>query len=330
MSGLPFASPTLAAIAAARERLRGHVHVTPCWTWPSPALGAALGESARVTAKLELWQRSGSFKARGAFLTMLALDAEQRAAGVTAVSAGNHALAVADAARRVGTHAKVVMPRSADPRRIAACEAAGASVVLADDVHAAFAASQRIAAEEGRRFLHPFESESIVLATATLGLEIVEQVPDVDAVVVPIGGGGLAAGIACGIAAARPACAVFGVEPEGADTMTRSFAAGEPRAIDAVRTIADSLGAPRAEPRTYTLCRRHLAGLVRVSDDALRQAMRVLHRELRLAVEPACAASTAAALGPLAVELSGRRVVLVLCGSNVDLESVARHVVGVG
>ena len=317
--------PSAAEIRAARARLGSRIATTPCWTWPSESLRAALGDGARVSAKLELWQRTGSFKARAALLSALDLDDAARARGVTAVSAGNHALAVAFAARTAGTDAKVVMPKTADPRRIAACKEAGATVVLCDDVHAAFAEALRLARDEGRRFIHPFESEQVVLGTATIGLEIATHVPDVEAVVVPIGGGGLCAGIACALGRLLPACKVYGVEPTGADSMNRSFEAGRPMAIDAVRTIADSLGAPRAEPMTFGLCKRWVAGLVRVTDDELRAAMRVLHRELAIAVEPACAASTAAALGPLAQELTGRRVVLVLCGSNIDLASVARH-----
>ncbi|MFO1052142.1 MAG: pyridoxal-phosphate dependent enzyme [Planctomycetota bacterium] len=319
-----FPTPGLGEFEAARTRLTGRIRTTPCHDSDASCWRDALGHDARVALKLELWQRTGSFKARGALLAALDLDAEGLRAGVTAVSAGNHALAVAFAAAEVGTTAKVVMPRTADPLRVTRCRELGAQVVLVADVHAAFAEAERIAREEGRRFLHPFESPAVVRGTGTIALEILEQVPDVQDVVVPIGGGGLCAGIAAAFARAAAHVRVHGVEPEGADSMTRSFAAGRPVAIDAVRTIADSLGSPRAEPITYALCRRHLHGLCRVSDAALRDAMRLLHRELKLAVEPACAASTAATLGPLAEPLRGRRVVLLLCGSNIDLHSISR------
>lgn len=318
--------PTLAAIEQARGRLADRVFVTPVWRWDSPMWAKALGPRARVFVKLELWQRTGSFKARAALHAVLGLDDDARARGVTAVSAGNHALAVAWAAQQAGTTAKVVMPASADAGRIAACRAGGAVVVLVEDVHQAFATAQQIARDEGRRFIHPFESEDVVLSTGAIGLEILEQVEGVDDVVVPIGGGGLCAGIAAAVGLARPTTRVHGVEPTGADSMHRSFAAGRPESIEAVRTIADSLGSPRAEPLTFGLCRRHLHSLVLVDDDALRAAMRVVHQGLKLAVEPACAATTAAALGPLAEALQDRTVVLVLCGSNSDVASVARHV----
>jgi len=143
--------------------------------------------------------------------------------------------------------------------------------------------------------------------------------------VVPIGGGGLCAGVASAVKLARPACAVYGVEPEGADSMRRSFAAGTPQAIEAVRTIADSLGAPHAAPYSFALCRRYVDDLVTVSDDALRRAMLLLFSSAKLAVEPAGAAATAALCGPLRERLAGRRVALVVCGANIDAATFARH-----
>jgi threonine dehydratase len=147
----------------------------------------------------------------------------------------------------------------------------------------------------------------------------------VEAVVVPIGGGGLCAGVATAVKLARPSCQVLGVEPTGADTMTRSLAAGTPQAIDAVRTIADSLGAPHAAPYSFDLVRRHVDAVVRVDDDALRRAMLLLFASAKLAVEPAGAAATAALLGPLQERLSGRKVALVVCGANIDAATFSRH-----
>jgi threonine dehydratase len=162
-----------------------------------------------------------------------------------------------------------------------------------------------------------------VLGTATVGLELGRQVPDLDAVIVPIGGGGLCAGVATAIKLQQPRCRVFGVEPEGADTMHRSFAAGEPQSIDRVRTIADSLGAPHAAPYTFGLCRRHVDELVMIDDDAMRRSMALLFRGMKLAVEPAGAAATAALCGPLRERLSGRRVGVVVCGTNIDVGTFA-------
>ncbi len=289
------------------------------------ALDGAIGAGARVLAKLEFLQRTGTFKARGALAVMLSLDAAQRAAGVTAVSAGNHAIAVAFAAQALGASAKVVMIRGANPLRIARCREFGAEVVLADDAHAAFEAAERIRAQEGRFFIHPFESPDIVRGTATIGVEICDRLSAFDAILVPIGGGGLCAGISCAVKQLNPSCEVFGIEPSGADTMHRSFAAGAPESIERVATIADSLGAPFAMPETFELCRRYVDELVRIEDDELRAAMRYLFREMKIAVEPACAATTAALLGPLAARLRGKTAVLVMCGSNIDWPTYAGH-----
>ena len=187
-----------------------------------------------------------------------------------------------------------------------------------------FAMVERIAAEEGRTFIHPFEGRTTALGTATLGLELCEQLPGLQAVIVPIGGGGLCAGVASAVKLLAPQCEVIGVEPFGADSMYRSFAAGEPRSIERVATIADSLGAPYALPISFEYCRRNVDELVRVSDDELRSAMRFLLRNAKLAVEPAGAATTAALLGPARERLRGKRVAAIVCGSNIDEATYAK------
>lgn len=318
-------APTLAEIEAARLRLGDAVVRTPSWHWRTPGIRARLPELA-LHLKLELLQHTGSFKARAALLFALGLDADGRARGLTGVSAGNHAIAVAHAARTVGSTATLVMPRTADPWRVARCREFGGEVVLVADVHAAFAEVERIVAAEGRVFVHPFEGPTVALGTGTLGLEILEDVPELDAVIVPVGGGGLCAGIAAAIKQRRPGVAVYGVEPVGADSMHRSFAAGSPQAIEAVRTIADSLGAPHAAPYSFGLCRRFVDELVLVDDDMLRDAMRLLFAEAKFAVEPAGAAATAAVLGPLRDRLAGKCVVALVCGANLDPAAFARHV----
>ena len=185
----------------------------------------------------------------------------------------------------------------------------------------------RIQDEEGRFFVHPFEGPSIALGTGTLGLEMCEQVPDFDALIVPIGGGGLIGGISNAVKQLRPDVEIIGVEPDGADSMHRSFASGKPEAIDKVSSIADSLGAPYALPYSFALTRANVDRLVRVSDLQMRQAMGFLFNSMSIAVEPACAASTAALLGPLRDSLQGRRVMLVMCGSNIDWATFATHAV---
>ncbi len=256
---------------------------------------------------------------------MQGLDEAALARGVTAVSAGNHAIAVAYAARILGTSAKVVMTRTASPYRMAMCRRYGAEIVLADDVQAAFARVKEVEAAEGRTFVHPYEGPKTHLGTATVGLELIRQAPDLDAVIVAIGGGGLAAGVAAAVKQARPGCQVIGVEPVGADSMSRSLKSGKPEAIDKVRTIADSLGAPYALPGGFALCRRFLDEIVLIDDDAMRRAMGLLFREMKLAVEPAGAAATAALTGPLRDRLAGKRIGVIVCGSNIDAAGFTRE-----
>jgi len=245
---------------------------------------------------------------------------------VTALSAGNHAIAVAYAARTLGTTAKVVIPKSANPARVARCRQLGAEVVLVDHIAEAFDRVQEIEAGEGRTFVHPFEGPRTALGTATLGDELLDQAPELDAVIVPIGGGGLAAGIAAAVKQRRPEVQVYGVEPTGADTMYRSLLTGRPQSLDAVRTIADSLGAPHAAPYSFALCRQFLDDLVLVDDDAICRAMALLFAEAKLVTEPAAAAATAAACGPLHERLQGKTVGVVVCGSNIDADAFHRHV----
>jgi len=317
---------TLDEIRLAAGQLADHVVRTPVHRLQSPEVERALGASTETWLKLELFQRTGTFKARGALLNVLALSADARKQGVTAVSAGNHAAAVAFAAATAGVSAKVVMFASANPLRVELCRSFGAEVVFAENAHAGFELAARLAQQEGRTLIHPFEGRTTALGTATVGLELCEQIPGLDAVIVPIGGGGLCAGIASAVKLLAPRCQVFGVEPEGADSMHRSFAAGEPQSIERVATIADSLGAPYALPISFELCRRNVDGLVRISDAEMRAAMRFLLRNAKLAVEPAGAAATAALLGPLKERLRDRRVGLIVCGSNIDAASHARLV----
>lgn len=315
---------TLDEIRLAAARLGDSVVRTPVHRLQTPELQQALGDTTQTWLKLELFQRTGTFKARGALLNVLALSDDSRKRGVTAVSAGNHAAAVAFAAATAGVSAKVVMFGSPNPLRVELCRSFGAEVVFAENAHAGFELAARLAEQEGRALIHPFEGRTTALGTATVGLEVCEQIPGLDAVVVPIGGGGLCAGIASAVKLLSPGCEVFGVEPEGADTMHRSFAAGEPRSIERVATIADSLGAPYALPISFELCRRNVDGLVPISDAEMQSAMRFLLRNAKLAVEPAGAAATAALLGPLKERLRGKRIGLIVCGSNIDSATYAR------
>jgi threonine dehydratase len=310
--------PTTHDILAAEKRLSGKVLRTPVWRWQTGAVDAVLDDDTEVWLKLELFQKTGTFKVRGALNSVAMLSADARPRGVVAVSAGNHAIAAAYAAAQCSVSAKVVMPRHASPVRIAACRGFGADVILMPDIHQAFAEGARIEEEEARTMVHPYDGPYIAQGTATIGIELLEQVPGLDAVVVPIGGGGLCGGIAAAVKQLRPGCAVYGVEPVGADAMYRSFLAGRPERLERVASIADSLGAPFALEYSFNVCRRFVDDIVRVTDDEIARAMHWLYRDMKLVAEPAAATATAALFGPLRNLLRGRRVALLVCGSNID------------
>jgi threonine dehydratase len=320
---LDLVAPSIEAVRERQRALRQWLVKTPMVR--CAGLEEHLGGNIEIHGKMEFLQHTGTFKPRGALSVLCRLDAAQLAAGVTAVSAGNHAIATAFAACALGTHAKVVMTRTASPVRVAACRSYGAEVVLADDVHVAFDMVERIRESEGRYFVHPFEGEDVVTGTATIGLEICAQLDAFDVALIPVGGGGLCAGISSAIRQLNPGCRIIGVEPEGADSMKRSFASGRPERIEKVTTIADSLGAPFALPYSFAVCHQNLDELVLVNDDELKDAMGILFRRMKMAVEPACAATTAALAGPLRNRFEGKRVVVVFCGSNIDWQTYARY-----
>ena len=317
--------PTPEQSRETRARVAPWIERTPVRRWvPDPGI-APLPAGSEVFLKLELFQRTGSYKVRGALNNVLGADAETLQRGVTAVSAGNHAISVAYAARAAGTTARVVMLSSANPARVARCRNFGAEIEFADDGATGFARMEEIARQEGRLAIHPFEGEATVFGTSTVGLEIAEQLPALEAIVIPIGGGGLVSGTASIMKQLAPACTVYGVEPVGADSMRRSLDAGEPVALDRIDTIADSLGAPHAAPYSFGLVQRYVDDVVLVDDDAIRAALKALFLDAKLVAEPASAAPLAAACGPLRERLEGRRVGLVLSGSNIDLDTFAAH-----
>ena len=307
------------AIDQVRARIAAHIVETPVIDWPAADVAAATGVALDLSVKLELFQRAGSFKARGALNNILTLSADQRARGVTAVSAGNHAIATAFAARAADSHAKVVMAANASPFRIAQCRAVGADVVLADDIAAAFAEVRRIADAEGRALIHPFRGMTTHMGPATLAREWLGQAPDLDALVVPVGGGGLICGIALAVKSLKPSCRIFGVEPTGAASMGAAFHAGRPVDTAPHATIADSLAPPPpADADSLAICQAYVDDFVTVSDADTRAAMRVMLAHLKLAVEPAPATGLAAMIGPLAARLAGRKTGLLICGANID------------
>lgn len=313
----------LAAVEETARKIAPFVAETPVSRWDTPFVVEEFGTDTEIFLKLELFQRTGTFKVRGAMSNALSLSPEELRRGLTAVSAGNHAIAVAFAAHQMKTTAKVVMSKSANRYRVAAAKAWGAEVVLAADIADAFAQVKAIQEGEGRVFIHPFDGLRTCLGTATLGAEFMRQVPNMDAVVIAVGGGGLFGGASRAIKLTNPDCKVYAVEPEGADNLRRALEAGQPVPIE-ISTIADSLAPPHCAEFSFALCRDHLDKAVTVSDAELRRAMVIMLEEAKLAVEPAGAAATAALLWRLKDELRGQRAGLVICGSNIDAPSFAR------
>lgn len=324
--------PSIDAIRANRARLGDLIVTTPVRRWIDDSLARSVGESTDVWLKEELFQRTGSFKPRGALSVMLDLDKDALARGVTGVSAGNHAISLGYSARILGTSAKVAMPKTANPFRVQMCRELGVEVELVANVAEAFVRVKEIEAAEGRTFVHPYEGPKTALGTATVGMEFIDQVRTegviLDAVIVAAGGGGLTGGVACAVKQLSPDTKVFVVEPEGADSLYRSFKAGSPQSIDAVRTIADSLGAPRCEPYSFALNKRFVDEVVLVNDNQIRDAMRLLFRSAKLAVEPAGAAALAALMYPLRQRLNGSTVGIVVCGANIDAASYSNYISG--
>ncbi|UWR11343.1 pyridoxal-phosphate dependent enzyme [Sulfitobacter mediterraneus] len=311
-------SPITADLIRQRtEQLRPHIAHTPSIPLSSHLIRQVMG-GGHVALKLECFQHTGTFKARGALSNAMSIPEADKKAGITAASAGNHAIAAAWAARVTGLSAKVVMQDNANPFRIARAEAEGAEVILRAPGAPTFAEAERLSTEEGRTFIHPFEGVNTALGTAGVGYEFISDMPDLDAVVVSVGGGGLISGIAAAVKLHKPGCMVFGVEPTGADSMSRSLAAGQPVTLDKVETIADSLGPPMALPLGHALCAAYVDDMVRVTDDQICAGMVALQQEAKLAVEPAAGAAMAGLLGPLRKSLQGKRVGVVVCGANID------------
>jgi threonine dehydratase len=308
---------TIDDVRAAAERIRGRVHRTPVTRETS--LGEMFG--VRLAVKAELFQKTGSFKVRGVLNTVLAMDQAKRDAGLVTMSAGNHAAALAYAARLVGTTAVVVMPAHANPGKIAATESYGGEVVLTDgSLHDTMTEIQQ---RTGRTLVHPFDDPSVIAGAGTVGLEIVEDVPDVDVVIVPVGGGGLVAGIATAVKALRPSALVYGVEPEHADAVTQGLAHGSPVTI-APKSVADALCAPFTGVHPLPLIREHVQQVVTVDDASILDALRLFLQRTKLAVEPGGAAGLAALLAKTITPAKHSNVVLVASGGNVDAATLAR------
>jgi threonine dehydratase len=312
---------TLADIQAARERIQGGIALTPC----PPSLPLSDVTGCEVFCKLDFLQRTGSFKERGARNALLLLSEENRRRGVTAASAGNHALALAHHGSSLDIPVTVVMPTYAPLIKQTNCRRLGAKVLVQGN---SFAEAKHVAddlvAREGLTYVHGYDDPGVIAGAGTLGLEVLEQVPDSDAVIVPLGGGGMAAGVSLAIKSLRPQVQVIGVQAGNATAFTAALAAGSPVEVNTPPTLADGLAVSRAGTLAVAIAGPRLDKIVTVSEAELALAVVRLMELEKSVVEGAGAASLAALLNGKLPELRGKKVVLLLGGGNIDLSIIAR------
>ena len=302
----------------ARETIGGRLHRTP--TFSSATLSKLAG--ADVHLKAELFQRTGSFKPRGVLNKLASLSAEEKQRGLIGISAGNHAQALAYAAALEGLDALVVMWSDASAQKVEAARGYGATVDLeAPDKTEAFARLAALIEETGRTLVHPFDDPIVQAGQGTVGLELLEDV-EADLVVVPIGGGGLIAGVSTAVKGRRPNARVIGVEPVNSAAMHAALAGGEPVLVEA-ESFADGLNAPFAGPNALEVARERVDEVVLVTEAELEEGFRFLYRRAKLAVEGAGAASTAALLAGKIEHEQGERVALIVSGGNVAAETAS-------
>jgi len=331
----PDADVTLERILEAAAFLARRVHRTPMLSSTTAArvvlatAGAAVADG-RLYAKAEHLQRTGSFKPRGATFRIARLSDAERAAGVIAISAGNHAAAVAVAAGQLGVQAVVVMPSTAVRTKVEACRGYGAEVILEGvDTAEAWAAMERIRDERGLTFIHPFDHPDTITGQGTVGLEIVEDLPDVDVLVVGVGGGGLACGVATAVKGLRPGARVYGVEPRSSNALTLGIAAGAPVPLRPV-SVADGLNAPFASDRTIDLGRRLLDDVLLLDDAEILAGVRFAAERMKQVLEPAGAAALAAVLHGKVPIRDGERVCVIFSGGNVDVARLGELIAAAG
>lgn len=313
---------SLDEIRAAREAVAGRLVRTPLLSVDllavagSPAPGRA---SMPVWLKAENLQKTGSFKPRGVLNKLRHLTAEEKRRGLITISSGNHAQALAYGAAVEGLRATVVMPETASPTKVAATRAYGAEVVLHGTTPQALDKMHELRDARGLTLVHPYDDPLVIAGQGTVGLEILEELADVDVIVVPVGGGGLISGIAAAVKQSRPSARVIGVEPDGAPTMTEALRAGRPVRLELIATIADGLTAPVAGQHTLAHVRALVDEVVVLSDAEIADGVRAVLRHAKLVAEPAGAAAVAALLVGRVPAPSGARVAAVVSGGNVDL-----------
>ena len=313
-------SVTLASIQAARARIGEAIYVSPCQL--SNKLSKLTGLPLHL--KLENLQRTGSFKERGALNKLLTLSEAERKCGVIAASAGNHAQGVAFHATALGIRSQIVMPLATPQIKVAATRAYGAEVILhGASYDESCEEALRRRDEEGRTFIHPFDDPEVISGQGTIGLELLEQVPELEAVVVPVGGGGLIAGVACALKELNPNIRVIGVEPEKLPSMLRAREAGEPVTLNAEATIADGIAVRRAGDITLPLVSRYVDEIVTVDDEEIASAILMLLEQEKSLAEGAGAAALAAVLQSK-TNLHHHRTVVLVSGGNIDVSLLAK------
>ena len=312
---------TLSDIRAAQRRIAGGVIVTPCPE--SIPLSEITG--ARIVCKLDNFQRTGSFKERGARNALLRLPPAQRKRGVVAASAGNHALGLAYHGKLIGIPVTVVMPDYAPLIKITTCERLGARVLIRGrDFTEARAVADELVRDEGLTYVHGFDDPDIIAGQGTLGLEILKQVPDVDAIVCPIGGGGLIAGVALAVKSVRPRVNVIGVESAATGNFAAALRAGKPVRVPRRATLADGLATLVVGDNAFQIARRRVDEVVSVGEDAIALAILRMVELEKTVVEGAAAVPLAAMMTGKLPKLAGKRVALVVCGGNIDPAILSR------
>jgi threonine dehydratase len=312
---------TLEDVQAARARIRDRIYLSPCAR--SETLSKLTGTTALL--KLENLQMTGAYKERGALNKLLQLPAGEREQGLIAASAGNHAQAVAYHAGRLGVKATIVMPEATPIMKVANTRAHGARVVLhGANYDEAYAEARRLEHVERLTFVHPFDDPDVIAGQGTVALEILEQEPEVDAVLVPIGGGGLVSGVGAVLKALRPGAKVVGVETEVLPSMLQALEAGRPVTLDPANTVADGIAVKRAGDLTFEHVRRLVDEIVTVSEEEIASAILYLLEREKTVVEGAGAVAVAALMQHKVRGLEGRRVVSIVSGGNIDVNLVAR------
>ncbi len=312
---------TLEDVRRAREVIAPHIYRTPLLS--ARQLGERIGATAYL--KAENLQRTGSFKPRGATYAVATMPVAERAKGIVTMSAGNAAQAIGYAGKAVGARVTVVMPKTAPKTKVEATRSHGAEIRFAEDMSGLLPIVRSLESA-GMRFLHPFDDDAMIAGHGTAAIEILEDLPETDVIVVGVGGGGLIAGLAVAATALRPSIRVVGVEPEGAAAMRKALDAGHPVAMGPMTTIADALAAPFAGDRPFEIVRKMVADVVLVSDDEITEGVRFLASRARLVAEPGGAAVVGALLAGRIAVRPDERVVAVVSGGNIDMDRLARIV----